>query len=561
MENSMERDDILFEQLKKAKRRKRRRIIITVVLLLILAAVGVTAAVRILRSRVRTQFAASTAEVKSYQAVTGRISTTVSGSGSLAYTDPEDITVPDGVVVEKVLVSAGDVVKAGTPIAEVESNSVLTALANTQSTLESLAKQIESAKNDSTNTYVTSPVTGRVKGIYLKPGDRVVDVMMDRGALVVISLDGSMCLTVDAELEPGSKVTVVTSGTKYTGQVESGNAGKSVIQLTDNGPLNGAEAVVQDSSGQILGAGILEIRNPLSITGYAGTATSLSVQENQQVYLGSTLFVLQNTQYSANYDTLLRQRGEAEQTLQKLIGLLRTGCVEAPFDGIITSVSESGDAMSAAASAYLGQGTGTASSAVATIARDQEVSVAVAVDETDILSLELGQTAEVTVSSVGEEVYRGRVTEISRIGVSASGVTQYTAVVTMPKAPKMLSGMTANVDIQIQGVDDVVLIPAAALHQTRATSYVFTTYDAEAKEYGGMVEVVTGASNSSFVEIVSGLKPGDTVYYTERTSNNPFSMMPMGSNYGSNNRGSGNNNWNSNGGNNRGSSNNRGMGG
>ena len=81
-------------------------------------------------------------------------------------------------------------------------------------------------------------------------------------------------------------------------------------------------------------------------------------------------------------------------------------------------------------------------------------------------------------------------------------------------------------DIQIQGVDDVVLIPVDALHQTRDMSYVFTSYDEELKEYGGMVEVVTGASNSSYVEIVSGLNPGDTVYYTEKTANNFFSMMP-----------------------------------
>lgn len=556
MENPNERDDILFEQLKKAKRRKRRRVIITVVVLLVLAAVGVTTAVRVLRSRVRTQFATATAEVKSYAAVTGRISTTVSGSGPLSYTDAEDITVPDGVTVEKVLVSAGDVVTAGTPVAEVDSDSVLTALANTQSTLESLAKQIESAKNDSTNTYVTSPVTGRVKAIYLAPDDMVVDIMAERGALMIISLDGCMHLTVDAELEPDSHVTVVSDGVSYTGLVESGNAGRSVIQLKDDGPIYGAEAEVQDESGRVLGKGILEIRNPITITGYAGTVTSLSVQENQQVYLGSTLFVLKNTQYSSNYDTLLRQRGESEETLQELIGLLRTGCVAAPFDGIITAAGESGDTGSsaAAAAAFLGQGAGAsqASAAVATIARDKEVKVSVAVDETDILSLELGQTAEVTVSSIGEEVYQGRVTEISRIGTSAAGVTQYTAVVTLNKEPKMLSGMTANVDIQIQGVDDVVLIPAAALHQTRATSYVFTSYDEEAKEYGGMVEVVTGTSNSSFVEIVSGLKPGDTVYYTERTSNNPFAMMPMGSNFGSNNRGSNRGNTNRSTGSNRG---------
>ena len=84
MENTNERDDILFEQLKKAKRRKRRRVIITVVLLLLVLLAGGAGAVVYLRKQVRTQFAAATAEVKSYQATTGRISSNVSGSGSLS---------------------------------------------------------------------------------------------------------------------------------------------------------------------------------------------------------------------------------------------------------------------------------------------------------------------------------------------------------------------------------------------------------------------------------------------------------------------------------------------
>ena len=64
--------------------------------LLLLAGAGIVTAVTVLRNRVRTQFAAATAEVLSYEAERGRISTTVSGSGSLSYPDSEDITVPSG---------------------------------------------------------------------------------------------------------------------------------------------------------------------------------------------------------------------------------------------------------------------------------------------------------------------------------------------------------------------------------------------------------------------------------------------------------------------------------
>ena len=55
---------------------------------------------------------------------------------------------------------------------------------------------------------------------------------------------------------------------------------------------------------------------------------------------------------------------------------------------------------------------------------------------------------------------------------------------------------------------------------------MYTSYDSEAREYGGRVDVTTGLSNDNFVEITSGLEAGDTVYYTE--SRSIFSMFGMG---------------------------------
>ena len=121
------------------------------------------------------------------------------------------------------------------------------------------------------------------------------------------------------------------------------------------------------------------------------------------------------------------------------------------------------------------------------------------------------QTAEVTVSSVSEDPLSGTVTEIDK--TDATGA--YTAVITLDKVDGMIPGMTASVDIRIEGVDDAILIPAEAIHRTRTGYYVYTAYDEETQEYGGRVDVIPGLSNSNSVEIKSGLKEGDTVYYTE----------------------------------------------
>ena len=138
------------------------------------------------------------------------------------------------------------------------------------------------------------------------------------------------------------------------------------------------------------------------------------------------------------------------------------------------------------------------------------------------LSLALNQTADVTVSSVSEETLSGVVTEIDKTDSSGA----YTAVITLDKVEGMLPGMTAGVDVRIEGVDDAILIPADALHQTSSGYYVYTTYDEETEAYGGRVDVVPGLSNSNYVEIKSGLQEGDTVYYTE--AQDFFSSMGFG---------------------------------
>ena len=133
-----------------------------------------------------------------------------------------------------------------------------------------------------------------------------------------------------------------------------------------------------------------------------------------------------------------------------------------------------------------------------------------------ILTTAVPLLVTVTVSSVSEDTFEGVVTEVIKTANSSSGVTFYSAVVEFPKAEGMLAGMTAEADIRIQGVENVILVPVDAVHQTRNISFVYTGYDTEAQQFTGMVEVTTGLWGDDYVEITSGLKVGDTVYYTEK---------------------------------------------
>ncbi len=496
-----QKNDALFETLGKNKKKKKRKIIITVVSIVMVLAIIAVLGVSFLQRRVREQFASNQGEVLSYEVTTGSISTVVSGSGSLTDVDLNAVTVPDGVEITEILVKTNQAITKGDILATVDMASVIGAMADLQVQIEELDEQICNAEDDAASTTVYAGVTGRIKAIYGEKDADVADVMYEHGALALISLDGYMAMDIETDaLAVGDSVTVKLSDEEeVTGTVESVVGGKATILVTDNGPEYDEAVTVLSSEDMQLGTGNLYIHSALRVTGYAGTIASVKMNVNDKVSDTTKLFTLEDTGYSANYNSLLRQRAELEETLLELLTIQRDGAVLAGMDGSVYSVDYTEDT----------------ATAVVTLSTDEKMSVTISVDESDILSLELGQTVTVSVSSVSEDSFVGTLTEINRTS-SSSGV--YSAVIEVEKVESMLSGMTASVSVRIEGVDNAILIPIEALHKTSDGAYVYTSYNEEYQEYGGKVDVVTGLENSTYVEIKSGLSVGDTVYYTERES-------------------------------------------
>ena len=544
MEQMDKRDEALFKALEKRKRKRKRKAIRTVVIIVLLLAAALALGVPFLRRKVAKSVTGDEKEVTSAQASIGSISTQVSGTGTLINVDEESISVPAGVAIDEITVSAGETVKEGQVLARVNSVSVLNAMDDIEDQMSSLDNEIYEASADTVDNYIQSGVEGRVKIIYAQIGDDVVACMAEHGALAVLSLDGYLDVQFpSADLVAGTGVEVrLEDGTELDGTVESVIGDTVTVLVSDDGQEPGEIVTILSEDGQMLGNGTLEIHNPLRISGTSGTIYSSSITENQRVYSGSTLFGLTDLSYYARYQTLLDERGEMEDTLLELLSLYQSGAVLAPYSGSISAVSYDEDLV-----------VDDEATELFTISPDKSMEVSLSVDESNILSLEIGQTAQITVSSIGDDVFPGTVTEINRTATSSSGVTLYSAVVTLDKTPEMLQGMSAKVVIRIQGVDGAIIVPIDALHQTSSTSYVYTSYDEETQEFGGLVTVTVGITNSSYAEITSGLKEGDTVYYTETETPNfaagfgggmPGNMggnMPgnMGNNGGGGNRPSG----------------------
>ena len=516
--DTIQQDDILFQTLEKSKKKKKRKVIITILSVILILAITAVAGVNILRKKVRNNFAASSDQVLAYEVGTGSISTVVSGSGTLEDMDLTSITVPKGVQITEVLIHAKDKIQKGEILATVDMASVISVMADLQTELEELDRQISDAEDESAEELISSGVSGRVKVIYGEEGDNVVDVMYENGALAILSLDGYMAVDIETDiLKTGDTVLVkISEEETIDGIVETVSSGTATILVTDDGPNYQQEVTVCNEEGIEIGKGNLSIHTPLRITGYAGTIDEIHVEHNQKVSDTSTLFTLEDTSYNANYHSLLRTRSEKEETLLELLNIRQNGALLSPMNGGVYGVDYTED--STEETQEEGEET-----AIATLSADEKMSITLNVDETDILALELGQKVTVSINSISEDSFEGILTEINRTS-SSSGT--YSAIVELEKAEGMLSGMTASVSVQIEGVEDAVFIPLEALHLTSEGAYVYTSYNEELQEYGGKVDVITGLENSSYVEIKSGLNVGDCVYYTESTSNFGGGRMP-----------------------------------
>ncbi|MBO4680856.1 MAG: HlyD family efflux transporter periplasmic adaptor subunit [Clostridiales bacterium] len=546
---------------KKVKKSTIVKIVVIVGVLVAAAAAGVI----YLRKYVSTKFADNSTEYSSAKASVMDLSTRVSGTGSLSDTDIEEYEMPDNVEIDEVVVEVGDKVTEGQTIAKINTNSVLAAMYEVQHKMDEIDSQLQKASEQKAATTIKSTVKGRVKAIYVTKGSNVINTMTEKNALMILSLDGYMKVEIDAgDLTAGKKVSVEVNGKKYKGTVKSVAEGKAKILITDNGTALGADAKVTSTDGKkTYGTAKLEVNSPLSIVSYAGKVTSINVKVNQSIKKGKVLMKLNSTSYTANYDKLIKERADLAEDLADLLKIYNDGAILARMSGTIKTVpstedseatSSSSSSSTSSSSGYYGYyGSSSSSSTTSTtteksnsftICPDKKMTIEVSVDETDILSISKGQSAEVTIDSL-EQTFTGTITDIDKSGTTSDGTVGYTAEITIDKVDGMLSGMSASVLIAVTEYKNSIVIPVEALNNTGSSYFVYTTYDEETKQLGGMVEVKLGIQNDTYAQITEGLQEGDEVWY-KKAEENPFEKYMNRSN--GNRSGSGNNrpqgNWN-----------------
>ena len=281
------------------------------------------------------------ASILSGTVAAGSINTELVGGGTLVEEERVSVSVLSEVKLKKFLVSNGDRVTEGTPIATVDRVTVMTAISQIQETLEYLSEQIEDARETDSDEKVTALAGGTVKILYAREGDSVQNVMLEHGALAVLSLDGLMAvdLETDSALSAGSAVTVTLSdGTAVSGEVVRNLAGEMTVTVEDDGYAVGDGVQVTAEDGTSVGSGALYIYSPWNATAYAGTVSSVKVSEGDKLSAGKTLMVLTDVGYSASYRQLIGQRQEYEDMMLELFKMYQTETVTAPCDGVVSGI-------------------------------------------------------------------------------------------------------------------------------------------------------------------------------------------------------------------------------
>lgn len=196
------------------------------------------------------------------------------------------------------------------------------------------------------------------------------------------------------------------------------------------------------------------------------------------------------------------------------------------FPSLSTGIAGSGSALSGMASMAGGMsGYGTAARTAAydsydttkkdaaVITADEEMTVHIQVDELDIRTLETGMEATVTLDALPGSSFTGTITSINPYGENSGGNTKYTVTVTLPRDKKMLSGMNASVKITTGVSGTVPTVPAAAVVFDAGKSWLYTGYNEKTDTLTDPVEIQTGLSDGSLVELLSGLSEGSSFYY------------------------------------------------
>jgi len=182
--------------------------------------------------------------------------------------------------------------------------------------------------------------------------------------------------------------------------------------------------------------------------------------------------------------------------------------IRAPFNGVIAKkFSEVGELL-------------LPGKQIVTIVNPDRIYVLSTIDEVDVGRLKMGLPVAITVDAFPGEKFTGTIKRISPI-VSGGKLETRTADVWIyfdKNQPKIKPGMSADVEILVTTLTNVVSVPSQAVVEREGRKQVFVlegkNLSPGSKSVARLMQVEIGETNWSFTQIAKGVQSGDIVLTT-----------------------------------------------
>lgn len=178
--------------------------------------------------------------------------------------------------------------------------------------------------------------------------------------------------------------------------------------------------------------------------------------------------------------------------------------VSAPFAGMLTDVqAKPGDQVSPGTPAFR-------------LDDLTHLLVDVQISEVDINRIQAGQDVYLTFDAILSKEYHGMVTQVAQVGTDNQGVVDFTVTAELTDADDAVKpGMTAAVNIVVEQLEDILLVPNRAVRVLDGERVVYVLRN-------GNLEAVTislGSSSDTVSQVLEGdLQPGDAIVLNPPTS-------------------------------------------
>lgn len=539
------------------KSRKRKRLNKTVILIGALVLIGAAlAGIMVFRQKAKAA-AAPVQENRTAAVVKQSITSTLSSSGTLAAKDTYTITSLVEGEVTMADFEEGDQVEKGQILYQIDPSSIDSELSSANNSVSRAENSYNSAKEDysevqsewSGNTYKATE-TGYIKNLYVEAGDKI-----NNGSQIAdIYSDAMMKLRLPflreeaAMIQVGDQAIVTLSGTgeQLAGQVttvssmdETLAGGRLVryvtIVVANPGGLTTdmtATAEVGEFACSEEGSFSIAVDKTMSAS-FSGNGSAeieqLLVSEGDYVTEGQPIFSITSKSASDLLETYKNALDQAEEGLETAKNKLESTqdslenyTITAPISGqVIQKAAKVGDNITRS---------GSSDTTLAVIYDLSSLTFEMSIDELDIQNVKVGQEVEVTADAFEGQTFSGTVTNVSLQSTYSNGVTTYPVTVTLEESGDLLPGMNVDGTIIIDQAEDVLTIPVDSLMRG---NQVYVKDDTITEPADGVpagfraVQVKTGLTNDTYVEITEGLSEGDQVYVDESSKESDMMGVMM----------------------------------